>query len=166
MKKSQTILIGILIFYIVAGIFAALFFFKNGSLLSHRLTPDTAVISSSVVGTIDEKPEEPVPEPQPEPVITEKPVFEPETAPEPEAPRAYYKCTVATSRQRLNIRKTPDMNEEILGRLKKGAVAYILELGDEWSLITTGEYTGYCFNEYLQINEIPKEEFPAEYITD
>lgn len=163
MKKSQTILIGILIFYIAAGIFAALFFFKNGSLLSHRLTPDTAVISSSVVGTIDEKPEE---EPVPEPVIAEEPVPEPETAPEPEVPRAYYKCTVATSRQRLNIRKVPDMNGEILGRLKKGAVAYILELGDEWSLITTGEYTGYCFNEYLQIDEIPKEEFPAEYITD
>lgn len=48
----------------------------------------------------------------------------------------------------LYVRAEGDENAEIVGKLYKGAVAEIVEQGDEWSHITSGSVDGYVSNAY------------------
>lgn len=48
----------------------------------------------------------------------------------------------------LYVRAEGNENAEIVGKLYKGAVAEIVEQGDEWSHITSGSVDGYVSNEY------------------
>lgn len=55
----------------------------------------------------------------------------------------------------LNIRKAGNMNSEIVGKMKKGNIATVLEKGSEWSKVKSGNATGYVKNDYLVFdNEI------------
>ena len=44
----------------------------------------------------------------------------------------------------------------------KGIPYNPLEKGPVWSLVQSGDVTGYVFNEYLDFQEISKEEYPFE----
>lgn len=48
----------------------------------------------------------------------------------------------------LNVREAADGESAIAGKLYKGDVATIVEAGDEWTLVTSGNLTGYVKNEY------------------
>ena len=48
----------------------------------------------------------------------------------------------------LNVREAADGESAIAGKLYKGDVAIIVEAGDEWTLVTSGNLTGYVKNEY------------------
>ena len=49
----------------------------------------------------------------------------------------------------VNVRESADVNSETVGKLRTGDAATILEQGDEWTLITSGNVTGYVRNDYL-----------------
>ncbi len=99
--------------------------------------------------------------------LSENTVAEPE--PEPEIPiiseeeeTHYYTFKALTEKTKLHMREKPNVNSKSIAKLKSGTTGYVLELGDEWSYITTGDHTGYCSNDYLNFTEIPEEEFPEE----
>jgi uncharacterized protein YgiM (DUF1202 family) len=48
----------------------------------------------------------------------------------------------------LNVREAGDEDSAIVGKLYKGAVAEIVEKGDTWTHITSGNVDGYVKNEY------------------
>lgn len=55
----------------------------------------------------------------------------------------------------LNIRKKASINAKIVGKMKKGNIATVLNKGDEWSKVRSGNVTGYVKNQYLVFgNEI------------
>ncbi len=49
----------------------------------------------------------------------------------------------------VNVREAADVDSETVGKLRAGDAAEILEQGDEWTLITSGNVTGYVRNDYL-----------------
>lgn len=49
----------------------------------------------------------------------------------------------------LNVRENPDQEAKIVGKLYKDCGGTVLEKGEEWSLIETGDLIGYASNEYL-----------------
>lgn len=49
----------------------------------------------------------------------------------------------------MNIRSEADANSEAVGKLPHGAVAEVLERGEEWTKIQSGSVTGYVKNEYV-----------------
>ena len=58
--------------------------------------------------------------------------------------------TVSTG---VNIRRTADEEGEILGFLYQGNAVWIVEKGEEWTEIFTGQITGFVKNEYLVFGE-------------
>lgn len=48
----------------------------------------------------------------------------------------------------LNVRAEADGEAEVVGRLEKGDRATVLEIGDEWTKISSGNVEGYVSNEY------------------
>ena len=50
----------------------------------------------------------------------------------------------------LNIRKKKSLNAEIVGKLKKGNIVTVLEKGEQWSKIKSGNAIGYVYNQYLK----------------
>lgn len=53
----------------------------------------------------------------------------------------------------LNIRNKADAKAEVVGKLYKNSYATIIERGDEWTKITSGDVTGYVSNEYLYFDQ-------------
>lgn len=68
---------------------------------------------------------------------------------------AYENKAVADVRSNttLNIRKKGSLNAKIIGKMKKGNMAEVLERGQEWSKIKSGSVTGYVKNDYLVFGE-------------
>ncbi len=90
----------------------------------------------------------------------------PTPTPTPEAPKKkYYGFSLNNVTSWLNVRKEPKKASAALGQLKPGSTGYVLEQDEEWSLVISadGKIKGYCFNEYLNISEVPESEFPEEY---
>ncbi len=54
---------------------------------------------------------------------------------------------------RLNIRKSSNENSKIVGKLRKGDVATIIEKGKKWTKIKSGSVTGYVKNSYCVFGE-------------
>ena len=102
-------------------------------------------------------------EPQAEAPVPSMPSIEETAKPakETEAPAAnvFYAFTAVHRKGRLNVRVSADTNAPIVGRLTSGAEGLVLEKGTEWSLIQTGDITGYVYNQYLEFHEIPEEEY-------
>ena len=48
----------------------------------------------------------------------------------------------------LNVRTEADMESDLAGKLEKGDRAIVLEIGEEWTKIESGELIGYVMNEY------------------
>lgn len=49
----------------------------------------------------------------------------------------------------LNIRKKPNTDSKILGKMKRGALGTIVKKGTEWTKVKSGDVTGYVKNDYL-----------------
>ena len=101
-----------------------------------------------------------------------QPSSEPVTAPSPAAETAsqtveeitYYRFQVHAGITFLHLREAPGLDKKIIGRLEPETTGYVLERGEEWSLIVTGEQTGYVSNAYIDMVEIAKEDYPEEYL--
>ena len=87
-----------------------------------------------------------------------------ETESQPEEEIKYYTFQVHGGITSLHLREAPGLNEKVIGRLKAGTTGYVLERGEEWSLIVTGEQTGYVSNAYIDMEEIAPEDYPEEYL--
>lgn len=53
----------------------------------------------------------------------------------------------------LNVRDVPDMDSTILGKLYNDCGGIVLERGDEWSYIQSGDVEGWAKSEYLLFDE-------------
>lgn len=56
---------------------------------------------------------------------------------------------MANVRSVLNVRAEASIDAEIVGKIYKDCGGTVLEKGEEWSLIETGDLVGYASNEYL-----------------
>lgn len=83
---------------------------------------------------------------------------EPQKAPEPES--EYKNVGISVADNYVNIRKEPNTECEILGKLYKGCAATILSSEGEWVKIKSGSVTGYINSNYLAIG------FDAEELVD
>ena len=77
--------------------------------------------------------------------------------------KQWYKYTVQTRKQKLNIRTAP--NGKIVGHLDSGVSGYVIERGDEWTLIIADGKVVYASTRYLEMTEIQKSEVPKQYQT-
>jgi uncharacterized protein YgiM (DUF1202 family) len=55
---------------------------------------------------------------------------------------------MADVNEALNVRAEADEEAELVGKLRKGDLATVLETGSEWTKITSGNVTGYVKNDY------------------
>lgn len=86
---------------------------------------------------------------------------EPETEKEEKEPVSEYADVgISVADNYVNIRKKPNTESEILGKLYKGSAAKILKTKDEWVKIESGSVTGYINAEFLAIG------FDAEELVD
>lgn len=53
----------------------------------------------------------------------------------------------------LNVRAEADSESELVGKMYKDCGGYLLEKGEEWSLVQSGELVGWCSNKYLSFDE-------------
>ncbi len=149
-----------LAFYTLAGVIALCLF-------TGRREPPAPAVSAA----LEEEPdtlydirpqltETPKAEPEPEPIVSEpEPAPEPESEPADTQPEHYYAFTTVTPVRKLHVRTAPSLDAKIIARLPKGTTGFILEPGEKWSKVQTPDVTGYCYNKYLEIREIPKEEY-------
>lgn len=61
---------------------------------------------------------------------------------------AWQNRLVADVEESLNVRTEPGEEAEIAGKLRKGDMAQIEEMGGEWTKITSGNVSGYVKNEF------------------
>ncbi len=61
---------------------------------------------------------------------------------------------IVTAR-RLNVRKQPNTESQVLGVLQKGDVVNILKEFDEWLKINYGEREGFIYKTYVDFNDVP-----------
>ncbi len=86
----------------------------------------------TVVVAAGEEEEESVPE---EPVLTEE-------------EQLWVNRLMADVNDNMNVRAEESTDAEIVGRLRKGDVADVIEIGEEWTLIESGNVKGYVKNDY------------------
>lgn len=159
MKKNKFFLFSVMSFYVVAGVLACCFFFLRGSSLSGN----AAVTQPDLYEIKPELSQAAVPETTE--IIMETTAAEPESTSEPvetEPERVYYSFTTLNINGPLHVREAASMNAQVIARFSPGITGYVLEKGPVWSLVQSGDIAGYVFNEYLDFQEIPKEEYPFE----
>ena len=61
---------------------------------------------------------------------------------------AWQNCLMADINSEMNVRAEASTEAEIVGKLHKGDCATILEQGEEWTKISSGNVEGYVKNEY------------------
>ena len=88
---------------------------------------------------------------------TEPDSEEPVTPQEPDVPqepelteeeKAWQNRILANVKNNLNVRKEPSTSGKIVGKLERGDYGEILEKGEEWTKIKSGNVVGYVSNEY------------------
>lgn len=85
------------------------------------------------------------------PKETSKPAAQTQKKENDQAKSEYANKVVAKvkSSSTLNIRKKPNTDSKILGKMKRGALGTIVKKGDEWTKVKSGDVTGYVKNDYL-----------------
>ncbi|MBS7007793.1 C40 family peptidase [Anaerostipes sp.] len=85
------------------------------------------------------------------PKETDKPAAETQKKENNQAKSEYANKVVAKVRSSstLNIRKKPNTDSKILGKMKRGAIGTIVKKGTEWTKVKSGDVTGYVKNDYL-----------------
>ena len=191
MKKNQNYLIFMIVFYVLVAFFAFAFLSRDLSVFNRKYSDEVieAQNTETVVGRV-EKAEESTTEATAEvetkteieevvaaieatseaPAETEaepeeEPEAEPETEPATEAEIVYYSYVTNNTESNLRVREEPSLNAKVLKRLYPGSKGYVLEKDDEWcKVVASGDTIGYCSTEFLDLEEIAKEDFPAEYV--
>lgn len=89
-----------------------------------------------------------------EPVVEETPV-EPETPAEPEAPvNPYANIAIANKiNESLNVRKEPNTDSAVLGKIYKNGAAIVLEDLGDWLKVESGSMTGYISAKYVTVGD-------------
>ncbi len=64
---------------------------------------------------------------------------------------------MTTSSDYLRVRTEANKESALAGKLRKGDAAEIVEVGDEWTLIKSGNLEGYVFNEYCVMGQDARE---------
>ncbi len=78
---------------------------------------------------------------------TEKPITPPQ--PEYTAEELLWQTRLlANAKNNLNVRKEPSTDAKIVGKLERGDYAIIVEKGEEWTKIISGNVEGYVYNKY------------------
>lgn len=79
----------------------------------------------------------------------------------------YFKYTTTTTKTQLNFRKGPSEEAKIMYKLPQGTKGYVIMPGNEWCKVTMDlmgiKDIGYCSKEYLDLEEVTKDDFPEEY---
>lgn len=184
MKKNQNYLIFMIVFYVLVAFFAFAFLSRDLSVFNRKYSDEVieAQNTETVVGRV-EKAEESTTEAtaevetktEIEEVVAaieatsqapaEEPATEPETEPATEAEIVYYSYVTNNTESNLRVREEPSLNAKVLKRLYPGSKGYVLEKDDEWcKVVASGDTIGYCSTEFLDLEEIAKEDFPAEYV--
>lgn len=168
MKKEKGLIIAVMAFFLVSGAAACIFRqYRDGQ--ENEPAPVYVNQDRDLQPQATEKPEEQPKEEQQEAESVQPETEQPEPsdsgadAGETEEKTVYYAFTVRGDISSLNLRTVPGMDGKILGRLMPEQTGYVLEHGEEWSLVTTGKKSGYVNNRYIELEEIPEEDFPAEY---
>nr|DAL18210.1 MAG TPA_asm: putative surface protein family protein [Bacteriophage sp.] len=186
MKKEKGLIIAVMVLFLVSGVAACIFKqYRDGQenepapVYVNQDRESQPQTTEKTEGTQEQKSEE-TQEQKPEETTETEPVQETGTdQSEAEKPGSeqsgseqseteqpvsvYYAFTVRGDISSLNLRSVPDMDGKILGRLMPKQTGYVLEYGEEWSLVTNGKKSGYVNNRYIELEEIPEEDFPAEY---
>lgn len=76
-----------------------------------------------------------------------------ETTEEPTTEEPKPEIFVANATTYVNVRKEASTESEVVGKLYPGSGGIIVEKGDEWSLISSGNVEGYVFNELMFFGE-------------
>ena len=71
---------------------------------------------------------------------------------------------MADVEESLNVRAEASEDSEIVGKMYRGAAADVIEIGDEWTKISSGNVEGYVKNEYCLYGE-EAEEFAESVCT-
>lgn len=95
-----------------------------------------------------------------EEALTVDPAAEPAVAPTEAPVSEFANIGISIANEYVNIRRKPDTESKILGKLYRGSAATILETVGEWVKIKSGSVTGYIKSEYLAIG------FSAEDLVD
>ena len=66
---------------------------------------------------------------------------------------SYERLVMANVLEAVNIREEASEDARIIGKLYKGCGGEIIEKGDDWTKLKTGEVTGYVRNDYLLFGE-------------
>ena len=170
-------------FYITVAVLAVAFLNIRGSIFQMRTEfaeslqrPERTELQKAIVtGTASEnvaeaEPPAEVPAEEPQTMVmdedssitVEPGVLVENTEEEPAPEKHYYEFTAINSKTILHMREAPDIKSKSIYKLKPGTKGYVLEMGDDWSYVTAEEHAGYCSNEYLNLREIPEEEYPEE----
>jgi len=78
----------------------------------------------------------------------EEVVTEPELTQEEKEQLEWQNSMMADVEESLNVRAEADAEAELAGKLEKGDKATVLEIGEEWTKIESGELIGYVKNEF------------------
>ncbi len=78
--------------------------------------------------------------------------------------RKYYSFVTINVEQILYVRTQPGLDKKSIARLKPGTKGYVLQEGPNWCYILAGDIIGFSSTEYLELTEVPKEQFPQEYL--
>ena len=101
---------------------------------------------------------------EPEPAKEQEPESEPVTPPEEEVVletgtygpgegKMPFDLCLANVRESLNVRSGPGEDQEVISKFYPTCYARLVEKGSEWSLISSGEITGYSHNDYLIVGD-------------
>jgi len=92
-----------------------------------------------------------------EKATTEEPTTEEPTTEEPTTEEPKPDMFVANVKEFMNVRAEPNSDSELVGKLYVGSGGLVLERGEEWSLITSGNVTGYVWNKLVLFDEAADE---------
>ncbi len=118
----------------------------------------TITYNNTAVGGIDAAIEayiasavtEPEPESEPEAAETEEALTEEaETVASGARYPEFENKLMANVTDYMNIREEASADSELVGKLPQGAIAEVIEQGEEWTKIQSGSVTGYVNNEYV-----------------
>lgn len=151
MTKKQLSLLITLFIYVLIGLAAAGILFLMGT---GKINPNAKAADSPAVIELNEK--EAIAQANEEAALREA---ESAQASEDETTH-YYRFTTTNRLTGLNVRLSPNLEATVIGRLSPGSTGYILEKGESWSKIKTDTLEGYASNEYLNLEEISKDEHP------
>lgn len=145
---------GVTSFYILAGcaVCSALF------LYSSSLWKNQAPASSGSIFEVSASGEAAPPKDSPAP-LPDNSLSDAAAEDSAEETEQYYSFITTNVKGSLHVRIQPGMDAQIIARLSPGTAGYVLERGEDWSLVKASDVTGYVSNQYLQFQEIPREEY-------